>query len=37
VQRPPAHAGQHLVGVLAEWLDLDEDALAKLRADGAIA
>jgi alpha-methylacyl-CoA racemase len=37
VQRPPAHAGQHTDEVLAEWLDLDTDAIAKLRADGAVA
>jgi alpha-methylacyl-CoA racemase len=37
VQRPPAHAGQHTDEVLAEWLDLDADAIAKLRAAGAVA
>jgi alpha-methylacyl-CoA racemase len=37
VQRPPAHAGQHTDEVLAEWLDLETDAIAKLRAGGAIA
>jgi alpha-methylacyl-CoA racemase len=36
VRRPPAHAGQHTDEVLAEWLDLDTDAIAKLRADGAV-
>ncbi|MGH9244359.1 MAG: CaiB/BaiF CoA transferase family protein, partial [Acidimicrobiales bacterium] len=32
VQRPPSHAGQHTDEVLGEWLDLDGDAVAKLRA-----
>ena len=36
VQRPPAHAGQHTDEVLADW-GLDSDAIAKLRASGAIA
>jgi alpha-methylacyl-CoA racemase len=37
VQRPPSHAGQHTDEVLGEWLDLDPDAVAKLRAAGAVA
>ena len=37
VQRPPAHVGQHTDEVLAEWLGADDDAVAKLRASGAIA
>jgi alpha-methylacyl-CoA racemase len=37
VQRPPAHAGQHTDEVLDEWLGDDADAIAKLRATGAIA
>jgi alpha-methylacyl-CoA racemase len=36
VQRPPAHAGQHTAEVLAEWLGLDGDEVAKLRAAGAV-
>ena len=37
VQRSPSHAGQHTDEVLGEWLDLDGDGVAKLRAGGAIA
>ena len=37
VQRPPAHAGQHTDEILGDWLDLDGDAVAKLRAGGAVA
>ena len=37
VQRPPAHVGQHTDEVLAEWLGADDDAVAKLRASGAVA
>jgi alpha-methylacyl-CoA racemase len=37
VQRPPAHAGQHTDEVLGEWLGLDGDGIAKLRAGGAVA
>jgi alpha-methylacyl-CoA racemase len=36
VQRPPAHAGQHTAEVLDDWLGLDADEVAKLRAGGAI-
>jgi crotonobetainyl-CoA:carnitine CoA-transferase CaiB-like acyl-CoA transferase len=36
VQRPPAHAGQHTAEVLDDWLGLDADEIAKLRASGAI-
>jgi alpha-methylacyl-CoA racemase len=36
VQRPPAHAGQHTAEVLGEWLGLDDDEIAKLRAGGAV-
>ena len=35
VQRPPAHAGQHTDEILGEWLGLDADDVAKLRAGGA--
>jgi alpha-methylacyl-CoA racemase len=37
VQRPPSHAGQHTEEILGEWLGLDADAVAKLRAAGAVA
>jgi alpha-methylacyl-CoA racemase len=37
VQRSPSHAGQHTDEILGEWLDLDGDGVAKLRAGGAIA
>jgi alpha-methylacyl-CoA racemase len=37
VQRPPAHVGQHTDEVLAEWLGVDADRIAKLRASGAVA
>jgi alpha-methylacyl-CoA racemase len=37
VQRSPSHAGQHTDEVLGEWLGLDGDGVAKLRAGGAIA
>ncbi|MEO7555907.1 MAG: CaiB/BaiF CoA-transferase family protein [Acidimicrobiales bacterium] len=37
VQRPPAHAGQHTDEVLADWLAVGGDELAKLKATGAIA
>lgn len=37
VQRPPAHAGQHTDEILGEWLGLDADGVAKLRASGAVA
>jgi alpha-methylacyl-CoA racemase len=37
IQRSPAHAGQHTDEVLDEWLELDADGIAKLRAGGAVA
>jgi alpha-methylacyl-CoA racemase len=37
VQRPPAHSGQHTDEVLADWLGADDERIAKLRADGAVA
>ncbi|MGH9136962.1 MAG: CaiB/BaiF CoA transferase family protein [Acidimicrobiales bacterium] len=37
VAMPPPHAGQHSDAILAEWLELDADGIAKLRASGAIA
>jgi alpha-methylacyl-CoA racemase len=37
VQRSPSHAGQHTDEVLAEWLGLDGDGVAKLRAANAVA
>jgi alpha-methylacyl-CoA racemase len=37
IQRPPAHAGQHTDEVLTEWLGLDADRVAELRASGAVA
>jgi len=37
VQRPPSHAGQHTDEILREWLALDDQAVMKLRADGAVA
>jgi alpha-methylacyl-CoA racemase len=37
VQRSPAHAGQHTDEVLGEWLGIDGDGVAKLRASGAVA
>jgi alpha-methylacyl-CoA racemase len=37
ISRPQAHAGQHTDEILAEWLDLDADGIAKRRASGAIA
>jgi alpha-methylacyl-CoA racemase len=37
VQRSPSHAGQHTDEVLGEWLGLDGDGVAKLRAGGAVA
>lgn len=37
VSRPPSHAGQHTDEILGEWLGLDADAVAKLRAGGAVA
>jgi alpha-methylacyl-CoA racemase len=37
VQRPPAHSGQHTDEILVDWLGADEDRVAKLRADGAVA
>lgn len=36
VRRPPAHAGQHTDEILGDWLDLDADQVAKLKAGGAI-
>jgi alpha-methylacyl-CoA racemase len=36
VQRPPAHAGQHTSEILGDWLGLDDDEAAKLKASGAI-
>jgi alpha-methylacyl-CoA racemase len=36
VQRPPSHPGQHTEEILAEWLELDADEVAKLRAGGAV-
>lgn len=36
IQGPPPHAGQHTVEVLTEW-GLDADAVAKLKATGAVA
>jgi alpha-methylacyl-CoA racemase len=37
VQRSPAHAGQHTDEILGEWLGLDGDGVAKLRAASAVA
>jgi alpha-methylacyl-CoA racemase len=37
VQRSPSHAGQHTDEILGEWLGLDDDAVGKLRAGGAVA
>ena len=37
ISRPQAHAGQHTDEILAEWLELDADAIATRRAAGAIA
>ncbi|MCC6224950.1 MAG: CoA transferase [Microthrixaceae bacterium] len=37
VSRPPSHAGQHTDEILGEWLGFDADAVAKLRAGGAVA
>ncbi|HKY13602.1 MAG TPA: CaiB/BaiF CoA-transferase family protein [Microthrixaceae bacterium] len=37
ISRPPAHAGQHTDEILGDWLGLDGDAIAKLRAGGAVA
>lgn len=37
IQRPPAHAGQHTDEVLGDWLGLDADAIAELRASGTVA
>jgi alpha-methylacyl-CoA racemase len=37
VQRPPAHSGQHTDEILADWLGADDERVAKLRADGAVA
>jgi len=37
IQRPPAHAGQHTDAVLADWLGLDDDSIAALRAGGVVA
>ncbi len=36
IARPPAHVGQHSDDVLADWLSLDADEIAKLRASGAV-
>jgi len=36
VSRPPAHAGQHTAEVLGDWLRLDDEAVAKLKAGGAV-
>jgi alpha-methylacyl-CoA racemase len=36
VSRPPAHAGQHTVEVLADWLGLGEAEIDGLRASGSV-
>ncbi len=36
IARPPAHVGQHSDDVLADWLSLDADEIAKLRTSGAV-
>jgi alpha-methylacyl-CoA racemase len=37
IQRPPAHPGQHTDEVLADWLDLGQSEIHKLRDTGAVA